>query len=99
MTILLKGCDSGSLGALEQAARARVVAARETKWIRDSIGAPCGTGRQPVSRLILHVELEQLLGVVLEDHFLLSRAQPVEVFDQVARFVEPAVGARVLHGA
>ena len=46
-----------------------------------------------------HIELEELLGVVLEDQFLVRRAQPVERLDQEARFIQPPARARILHRA
>src|SRR5688500_1702099 len=50
-------------------------------------------------RWLRHLQVEHLLRVVLEDHLLVGIAEPLDRFDGEARLVEPAAGARVLHGA
>ena len=45
------------------------------------------------------LQVEDLLRVVLEDHLLVGRAQPVDRFDREPRFVEPAARPRILHRA
>src|SRR3954468_17817799 len=49
--------------------------------------------------LLLDFQFEYLLRVVFEDEFLVRVAQPVEVFDDVARLVEPPIRPRILHRA
>src|SRR5689334_16735746 len=45
------------------------------------------------------LQVEQFLGVVLEDLLLVGIGQPVDRFDGEAGLVEPAAGARILDRA
>src|SRR5206468_607299 len=46
-----------------------------------------------------NVDLEKLSGVVLEDHLLVGRTQPVEGFDEVPCLVQPTSRPWILHCA
>src|SRR5687768_6607315 len=50
-------------------------------------------------RRLRNLQVEQLLRVVLEDHFLVGVAEPLDRLDREARLVEPAAGSRVFHRA
>src|SRR5262249_51992698 len=49
------------------------------------------------ARVALELNLEQLFGVVFEDHFLFGGAEKIERFDQVTRLVEPLPCFGILH--
>src|SRR5215510_12685750 len=49
------------------------------------------------ARVALELNLEQLFGVVFEDHFLFGGAKEIKRFDQVTRFVQPLPCFGILH--
>src|SRR5438876_603530 len=75
----------------------RIAAINRMKAILDAARLrACATPRLTITPP-LNLNLEELLCVVFEDHFLFGSAQEIEAFDNVARFVQPLPRFGIFH--